>query len=82
MDYKNQIVNRSDEAKEIFLPHLSADPVIFGFDQNELKVLLLKMNYKKLWFLPGGYVKKDEDLDDAVVRILKERAGVNAVFLS
>lgn len=56
-----------------------ADPVIFGFDQNELKVLLLKMNYRKLWFLPGGYIQKDEDLDDAVVRILKERAGVNAV---
>ena len=53
--------------------------MIFGFDQNELKVLLLKMNYRKLWFLPGGYIQKDEDLDDAVVRILKERAGVNAV---
>lgn len=79
MDSKELILQRSNEAKEIFLPNLSADPVIFGFDQNELKVLLLKMNYRKLWFLPGGYVKKDEDLDDAVVRILKERAGVNAV---
>src|SRR6218665_2560125 len=79
MDSKELILQRSNEAKEIFLPNLSADPVIFGFDQNELKVLLLKMNYRKQWFLPGGYVKKDEDLDDAVIRILKERAGVNAV---
>lgn len=69
------------EAKEIFLPHLSADPVIFGFDRNELKVLLLKMNYRKQWLLPGGYVRKDEDLDEAVIRILKDRAGVTDVFL-
>lgn len=78
MDSKEQIVKRSMEAKEIFLPHLSADPVIFGFDQNELKVLLIKMNYRKLWLLPGGYVGKDEDLDEAVVRILKDRAGITA----
>ncbi|MDQ0593578.1 8-oxo-dGTP diphosphatase [Chryseobacterium ginsenosidimutans] len=81
MDSKELILKRSNEAKEIYIPHLSADPVIFGFDQNELKVLLLQMNYRHQWFLPGGYVKKDEDLDDAVVRILKERAGVNAVYL-
>jgi hypothetical protein len=81
MDSKELILQRSDEAKEIFIPHLSADPVIFGFDQNELKVLLLKMNYRKQWFLPGGYVRKDEDLDDAVVRIVKDRAGITDVYL-
>lgn len=78
MDSKQQLLNKSAEAKEVFLPHLSADPVIFGFDQNELKVLLVKMNYRKMWFLPGGYVRKDEDLDEAVIRILKDRAGVIA----
>lgn len=78
MDSKEQIVKRSIEAKEIFLPHLSADPVIFGFDQNELKVLLIKTNYRQLWLLPGGYVGKDEDLDEAVIRILKDRAGITA----
>lgn len=81
MDSKEQLLQKSIEAKEIFIPHLSADPVIFGFDQNELKVLLLKMNYRKQWFLPGGYVRKDEDLDDAVVRILKDRAGITVVYL-
>lgn len=81
MDSKQQFLNQSAEAKENFLPHLSADPVIFGFDQNELKVLLLKMNYRKQWMLPGGYVAKDEDLDEAVIRILKDRAGVSGVYL-
>ncbi|WP_343680785.1 NUDIX hydrolase [Chryseobacterium arthrosphaerae] len=78
---KEQILRRSVEAKEIYLPHISADPVIFGFHQNELKVLLARMNYRKQWMLPGGYVKKDEDLDDAVLRILESRAGVTNVFL-
>ncbi|AZA50178.1 NUDIX domain-containing protein [Chryseobacterium carnipullorum] len=76
MNSKEQILQRSIEAKEIFLPHLSADPVIFGFDKKELKVLLIKMNYRKLWLLPGGYVGKNEDLDEAVVRILKDRVGI------
>jgi len=81
MDSKEQILKKSIEAKEIFIPHLSADPVIFGFDQNELKVLLLKMNYRKQWLLPGGYIRKDEDLDEAVMRILKDRAGITDVYL-
>ncbi|WP_312764508.1 NrtR DNA-binding winged helix domain-containing protein [Epilithonimonas sp.] len=81
MDSKQQIVLRSNEAKEIYLSHISADPVIFGFDNNGLKVLMLQLNYRQKWLLPGGYVKKDEDLDDAVVRILKERAGISDAYM-
>ncbi|MCT2563852.1 NUDIX hydrolase [Chryseobacterium herbae] len=81
MDSKQQLLQQSIAAKDIFLPHISADPVIFGFEHNELKVLLLKTNYRQKWLLPGGYVKKDEDLDDAVKRILKERSGVTDVYL-
>ncbi|MBF6644542.1 NUDIX hydrolase [Chryseobacterium indologenes] len=81
LDSQKQLLKRSVEAKDIFIPHISADPVVFGFDKNELKVLLAKMHYKKQWLLPGGYVGKDEDLDEAVIRILKSRAGVTNVFL-
>ncbi|WP_164465201.1 NUDIX hydrolase [Chryseobacterium lactis] len=81
IDSREQLLKRSVEAKEIYLPHISADPVVFGFDNNELRILLTKMHYRKQWLLPGGYVMKDEDLDDAVVRILKSRAGVSDVFL-
>lgn len=81
MDSKELLVQRSNEAKEVFIPHLSADPVIFGFHQNELKVLLLKMNYRQQWLLPGGYIRKDEDLDDAVIRIVQERTGIQEVYL-
>ncbi|VEH20733.1 Uncharacterized conserved protein [Chryseobacterium nakagawai] len=81
MDSREQILQKSAEAKELFLPHISVDPVVFGFDQNELKVLLVKMKYRKQWLLPGGYVRRDEDLDEAVVRVLEDRAGVTDVFL-
>ncbi|MEY8760429.1 NUDIX hydrolase [Chryseobacterium tongliaoense] len=81
MDSKQQILLRSNEAKEIYLSHISADPVIFGFDNNGLKVLMLQMNYRQKWLLPGGYVRKDEDLNDAVVRILKERAGISDAYM-
>lgn len=81
MSSKRDLADIVKEAKGIFLPNISVDPVIFAFDHNELKVLLLKMKYRKDWFLPGGYVGIEEDLDNAVVRILKERAGVNALYL-
>ena len=81
MDSKQQFLNRSEIAKEIYLSHISADPVIFGFENNELKVLLVKLNYRDKWLLPGGYIRKDENLDDAVQRIIKDRTGLTDVYL-
>ncbi|MCB0602801.1 MAG: NUDIX hydrolase [Saprospiraceae bacterium] len=62
-------------------PGLSVDCVIFGFHENELKVLLLKLLHNKDWALPGGFVLADEDLDRAAVRVLKERTGLDQIFL-
>ncbi|OPC66437.1 NUDIX hydrolase [Elizabethkingia bruuniana] len=81
MNAREQLLKRADKAKKIFLPHISIDPVIFGFDQNELKVLLLKMKFGKQWFLPGGFVQKNEDLDKEVLRVLEFRAGITNVFV-
>lgn len=81
IDSKEQILQKSAEAKALYLPHISVDPVVLGFDQNELKVLLVRMKYRNKWLLPGGYVRRDEDLDEAVVRVLGDRAGVHNVFL-
>ncbi|GAA0884933.1 NUDIX domain-containing protein [Sphingobacterium siyangense subsp. cladoniae] len=81
MDLRTQIINASAESYEKFLPHISVDTVVFGFDQGSLRILLLKMNYNKEWFLPGGYVGKEEDTDQAVKRVLYERSGVKDIFL-
>ena len=64
-----------------FLPHVSTDCVIFGFHNNELKVLLLKWKDKDSWCLPGGFVRRDESLEDSALRVLNERTGLENIFL-
>ncbi len=66
---------------EIFHPGLSIDCVIFGFHGTQLKVLLLKMKHDDNWALPGGFILKNEHIDDAVNRICKERTGIDDIFL-
>jgi len=81
MNPQNQLIQQSAEYYQLYLPHISIDTVIFGFSDNELKVLAIKMKYNQQWFLPGGYLKKNENIDDAAVRILQERGGVMNIFL-
>jgi ADP-ribose pyrophosphatase YjhB (NUDIX family) len=64
-----------------FLPHLSVDCVIFGSHAGELKVLLLNWKQPDAWILPGGFIRKDEPLDQAAARVLRERTGLEGVFL-
>ncbi|WPP50685.1 NUDIX hydrolase [Catalinimonas niigatensis] len=63
------------------IPGLSLDCVIFGFHENQLKVLLLRMKGIEQWALPGGFVKKTEDVDHAAARELKTRTGLDHIFL-
>lgn len=63
---------------------LSVDCVIFGFDENKLKVLLIRSDLKKYvgkWSLLGDLVRPDEDLDTSAYRILKQRTGLSDVYL-
>ncbi|MCO6496584.1 MAG: NUDIX hydrolase [Chitinophagaceae bacterium] len=63
---------------------ISVDCVIFGFDENTLKVLLIRSDLKKYkgkWTLLGDLVKPDEDLDSAAYRVLKQRTGMRDVYL-
>lgn len=63
---------------------LSVDCVIFGFETGELEVLLCKRSvepFKDQWALPGGFVRYDEDIDNAAKRILNDFTGVNKVFM-
>ncbi|MHB1922270.1 MAG: NUDIX hydrolase [Chitinophagaceae bacterium] len=72
------------EIKDYFKIAISVDCVIFGFDENELKVLLIKSDldqYKGKWSLLGDIVGTEEDLDGAAYRVLKERTGLDNVYL-
>jgi 8-oxo-dGTP diphosphatase len=63
---------------------ISVDCVIFGFDENELKVLLIKSDMDKYhgkWSLLGDIIHWNEDIEQAAYRILKERTGMDDVYL-
>lgn len=63
---------------------ITVDCVIFGFDENELKVLLIRSDiemYKGKWSLLGDFAADNEELQDAAYRILKSRTGMTDVYL-
>ena len=64
-----------------FLPHLAVDCAILGFHAGELKVLLLRWRGAERWSLPGGFVRVDEPLDRAAERVLRERTGLDRIYL-
>jgi 8-oxo-dGTP diphosphatase len=66
---------------EFMMPAISIDNVIFGFHENQLKVLLLQSTQESTWMLPGGFVNKTEHIDEAASRILRERTGLSAIYL-
>jgi len=64
-----------------FLRHVSLDCVMFGFHENQLKVLLLRMKKTNQWALPGGFVQENESLEVAASRVLMQRTGLVKIFL-
>lgn len=64
-----------------FLSHIAYDSVIFGFSHKELKILVMKYHRTGYFALPGGFVRRDEDLSDAVKRGVRERTGLSDIYL-
>lgn len=65
-------------------PALTVDCVVFGLDDENLKVLLIQRDlepHQGEWSLPGGFVHMDEDLEQAALRELSEETGLQKVFL-
>ena len=74
----------SDYLKKIVaqcVPGISLDCVVFGYQGRVLKVLLLKYKDHHAWALPGGFLPKDQEMQEAVGHILKERTGLEGVYL-
>ncbi|MGM9842741.1 MAG: NUDIX hydrolase [Muribaculaceae bacterium] len=65
-------------------PSVTTDCVIFGFDGNKLRVLLVKRGiepYKGRWAFPGGFIKMDESAEDGALRELQEETGLTGAFI-
>lgn len=63
---------------------LTVDCVVFGFDEGDLKILLIQRDLEPFagkWALPGGFVRVEESLEEAARRELQEETGVSRVYL-
>lgn len=63
---------------------VAVDSVIFGFDHEGLKILLIKRDFepqKGAWSLMGGFLKKNEILDQAANRVLHELTGLDNIYM-
>jgi 8-oxo-dGTP diphosphatase len=65
-------------------PAVTVDGVVFGFDETDLKLLLIQRElepFKGKWALPGGFVRMEEDLEEAVRRELADETGITRLYL-
>lgn len=63
---------------------VSVDCIILGFKDNEINVLIINRKFEPLKgerSLMGGFVRKDEGLNDTVSRVVEEYTGVTNVFM-
>jgi 8-oxo-dGTP diphosphatase len=65
-------------------PAVTTDCLIFGFDEGELKLLLVERGidpFKDKWALPGGFLQMDENADECARRELFEETGLQNVYV-
>ena len=63
---------------------LAVDCIVFGFDGEKLKVLLVQRELepgKGKWSLMGGFVNQDESADTAAKRVLQSLTGLNDIYM-
>ena len=64
--------------------HVAVDCIIFSFEDGKLKVLLQRRPFEPRqgeWSLMGGFVQRDEDIDDAAKRILEQLTGIHNIYM-
>jgi 8-oxo-dGTP diphosphatase len=72
------------EVLPVFNSAVSIDCVLFGFDNGELKILLIERNeepFKDWWALPGNLVGENESVDQSASRILHELTGLSDIYM-
>jgi 8-oxo-dGTP diphosphatase len=70
--------------QKFFHAAFSVDNVVFGFDESDLKILLIFRGaepYKGMWALPGDLVYLKEDLDIAAQRVLNDLTSLENIFM-
>ena len=79
--------NDFDDPKMKLTPNVSVDCVIFGFDFEQLNILLIErkknpdFEYNDFYALPGNLILPHESFDSSATRILKELTSLENIFL-
>ncbi|GAB2539633.1 NUDIX hydrolase [Spirosoma aerophilum] len=81
MNSEEDVTNFVKYGYQQYLSHLSIDSVIFGYHDQQLKILLLKWIGYNGWGLPGGFIQRREPLSQAANRVVQERTGLDQLFL-
>jgi 8-oxo-dGTP diphosphatase len=81
MQSEAELIDFIRNGREVYFSHITIDCVIFGYHDQQLKVLLARYPWINGWGLPGGFIKLEETLSQASVRILKERTSLDDIFL-
>lgn len=69
---------------EYFVFGLSVDCVIFGYQDGEIKVLLVQRSlepFKDHWALIGDLVEPDQNLSDAANNVLEKLTGLKNIYM-
>lgn len=69
--------------KRYFTLALSIDCVVFGFDGEEIKILLIERAeepFKDFWALPGDLLPPEKDLNSSVNKVLKDLTGLSDLY--
>ncbi|MCW9707609.1 NUDIX hydrolase [Fodinibius salsisoli] len=76
----------TSEGKEVdwtgFLPGIAIDCVMVGYNEKQLKVLILEYKETGFFALPGGFIRRNENLDVAAQRVLQKRTGLEGIQLN
>jgi 8-oxo-dGTP diphosphatase len=81
MNTNEQVKDFILNGHKYYVPHVSIDCAIFGYHDQQLKLLLIKHKAIEDWCLPGGYIKRTEKLVEAAARNVRERTGIDGLFL-
>ena len=65
-------------------PAVTTDCVILGFNENQLKVLLVERAIEPFfgyWALPGGFIYMEETADECAKRILQKETKLTDIYM-